>query len=154
MESRLSKLVQEGAAFLRAGDSSKPFRFGKLGRFRNRLPQDEFRSKDTSAGSHNPGELSEYLTAGGVLVEDSVDQGHVNRRLRQRKLFRIATAKRDTSSVCGGGLPGAREHRAAEVDPEHVSGRSDQPGRDQAVEACPASEVEHDGSGGDCGRDG
>ena len=47
VKSRLAELVQEGAAFLRPGDSGTPFRLGELARFGNGLPQHDLRSIDT-----------------------------------------------------------------------------------------------------------
>lgn len=78
MKPRLAKLGQEGAAFLRPGDSGKPLRLGEAVRFRDRLSQDEFRAKNMSAWPHDPREFPEDLSTRGVEIENAVGECHIH----------------------------------------------------------------------------
>jgi len=81
-ESGLQKFVQEGHAFFGSRYSSKPVGFvGEFLRWQ-RLAQNQFGCKQDPLGFYDPGKFMKDLGTILVEVKNTVDEGHVNRRIR------------------------------------------------------------------------
>ena len=73
-----SKLLEEGAAFLRSSDSGKPVLLALLNLWGNRFAQYELGHINCATRAHYSCELAEDCVPDRVQVEDAVDQSYVN----------------------------------------------------------------------------
>jgi hypothetical protein len=147
------KLFKEGTAFLGAGNSGEPARLAERSAFHHRLLRDQLSGVDTASGAHDPSQLVEDLSARRIQIEDAVYQRDVDRAVLKWEPLRIRSGERDRDAEGCRPLTSSRQHRFAEIDPDHSPTCSDATGRDQAVDAGTTSEIKHRRPSADLGED-
>ena len=142
-----AELIEEGNAVLGAGDSGEPI--GWLG-FGGRVgfPEDKFGRIEAAAGAHGAGKFTEDGLAGGIQVEDAIDDRGIKTGGGEREALRVGLTEVEISETHFGSRPaGVSEHGGAEVEAQDHAGALQTLGKKKRVQAGAASEVEDAGAG-------